>query len=334
MIVRDKPSPFKMFFILRGSILQRIYREFIFYILLATAIVVFYEDIFGIRSAAISLLPAELFGFQLSALSSIHINPLPFDLLGLPLAIFLGFRNTVAYDRFGHCSKIWGDLIARCMDVSRQCQTFIREEGPVRAGSGLADVRARMTYRAIAFAHALRHDLRGTDPGPDLKGLVTASEFEGSKRVSNKLSYLMLRMGADLKQCLADKKIEPTNSNELDMTCSHMMQSAVECQRIKSTPIPFAYTLLLNGTVYIYCFFLPVGIVAALGLMTPAVVGIVAYTFFGLDALAVELEQPFEMHSNCLPLDSFCNTIEINLRESVEDSRVVEPLRPVDFLIT
>lgn len=40
------------------------------------------------------------------------------------------------------------------------------------------------------------------------------------------------------------------------------------------------------------------------------------------------------MHNNCLPLDSFCNTIEINLRESVEDSRVVEPLRPVDFLIT
>lgn len=66
-----------MFFILRGSILQRIYREFIFYTLLATVVVVFYEDIFGIRSAAISLLPAELFGFQLSALSSIHINPPP-----------------------------------------------------------------------------------------------------------------------------------------------------------------------------------------------------------------------------------------------------------------
>lgn len=52
------------------------------------------------------------------------------------------------------------------------------------------------------------------------------------------------------------------------------------------------------------------------------------------DSPVVELEQPFEMHNNCLPLDSFCNTIEINLRESVEDSRVVEPLRPVDFLIT
>lgn len=82
--------------------------------------------------------------------------------------------------------------------------------------------------------------------------------------------------------------------------------------------IPFSYTLLLHWTAYLYCLLLPFGLVDSMGSMTPFVVAIVTYTFFGLE-------------SNDLPLDTICRTLEINLRESLCDPNPRPPLVPVNF---
>ena len=70
------------------------------------------------------------------------------------------------------------------------------------------------------------------------------------------------------------------------------------------------------------------------GFMTPFVVAIVAYTFYGLDVLGDELEEPFGMESNDLALDSICRSIEISLSQSLGDPQVPAPLKPVDYLLT
>ena len=44
------------------------------------------------------------------------------------------------------------------------------------------------------------------------------------------------------------------------------------CERISNTPIPFAYFVLLNRTVYGYCFLLPFGLVNTIGWITPVMV--------------------------------------------------------------
>ena len=65
----------------------------------------------------------------------------------------------------------------------------------------------------------------------------------------------------------------------------------------------------------------------------PFVVGIVAYTFFGLDALGDEIEEPFGNSPNDLALDAICRTIEINLREAVGEDHGLEPLKPVNYCL-
>ena len=93
-------------------------------------------------------------------------------------------------------------------------------------------------------------------------------------------------MGHDLGVCLHNHKLDPRLAAEMDVTLSAMAAVAAGCERIKNTPIPFVYTLLLHRTAWLYCFLLPFGLVDAIGSMTPFVVAIVAYTFFGLDAQA------------------------------------------------
>ncbi|MCY1165805.1 Bestrophin, RFP-TM, chloride channel [compost metagenome] len=112
-----------------------------------------------------------------------------------------------------------------------------------------------------------------------------------------------------------------------------MVSAAASCERIKSSPLPFSYTLLLHRTAYMYCFLLPFGLVDTIGFMTPFVVGIVAYTFFGLDALGDEIEEPFGLLPNDLPLDAICRAIEIDLRESLGETNLPKPLEPVDYCL-
>jgi putative membrane protein len=59
----------------------------------------------------------------------------------------------------------------------------------------------------------------------------------------------------------------------------------------------------------------------------------VAYTFFGLDALGDELEEPFGTAQNDLPLDAMTRNIEIDLAEYRGLDNVPEPLKPVDFVL-
>ena len=313
MIVRERPSGLRLFLMLRGSILQSIRTTLVLNIVLATLVTLVHGHLFTLK---------------------ITVTPIPFTLIGLPLAIFLGFRNNTAYDRYWEARKLWGELVLRMRSLSRQCQGLIQLDQPLDPARRDDDVRVRMVHRAIAFAHALRLQLRDQKDDAVLQRWTTAAEFAQIRTASNQADALMLAMGRDLGDCVRKGQIDPCLAVTIDTSLTALTAAAASCERIKHTPIPFSYTLLLHRTAYLYCFLLPFGLVDTTGFMTPFVVGIVAYTFFGLDALGDEIEEPFGMASNDLPLDTLCRGIEINLRESLGETDLPEPLRPVNFQLT
>lgn len=312
MIVRGRPSGLRLFLILRGSVLQRIWKVLLVNIALATLVTWSHGDIYAHK---------------------ITLTAIPFTLIGLPLAIFLGFRNNAAYDRYCEGRKLWGEIVLQSRNFARQCLTLIEHAEPLKADSGLNDVRVRMIVRTIAFSHALRHLLRNTDAVAELKPLLVPHEWQEISKVANIPDYLMHQMGGDLRMCMDQKRIEGCLASALDMTMSAITAAAAACERIKSTPIPFSYTLMLHRTAYLYCFLLPFGLVDMIGFMTPFVVGIVAYTFFGLDALGDEIEEPFGDSPNDLALDAICRSIEINLRDAIGQKHELVPLTPVNYCL-
>lgn len=315
MIVRSRPSGFSLFLILRGSVLQRIRWVLCLNIALAIVVTVAHGYLFDIK---------------------ITVTPIPFTLIGLPLAIFLGFRNTTAYNRFWEGRKLWGELVIYARTLSRQCQTLMQVPLALDPHNRIGDVRVRMVHRAIAHVHALRSHLRGHQDDGALQRWLTEEEWVEMRNHS--LGYradaLMLNNGKDLGNCLRKGWIDPILTAQIDNTFTKMTAAAASCERIRHTPIPFSYMLLLHRTAYMYCFLLPFGLVDTTGFMTPFVVGIVAYTFFGLDALGDELEEPFGVESNDLPLDAFCRSIEISLCESLNDPEPPQPLQPLGYQLT
>lgn len=311
MIVRERPSGLRLFLALRGSVLPRILPALIVNIAIATLVTWSHGDLFQLK---------------------ITLTTIPFTLIGLPLSIFLGFRNNAAYDRFWEGRKLWGELVLRSRNLARQCLSLIDERAP--PDTGLADIRARMVYRAIAFNYAVRDLLRELPPHAGQQALLLPAEWRALQTAANGPDYLMRQMGVDLRTCLKEGRIDPCLAASIDGTLSALTGAAASCERIRNTPVPFSYTLLLHRTAYLYCFLLPFGLVDSIGFMTPFVVAIVAYTFFGLDALGDEIEEPFGLESNDLPLDAICRAIEIDLRTALGDPDVPAPLAPVNACLT
>jgi len=313
MIVRERPPGWRLFLVLRGSVLKRIRTTLLLNTLLAVLVTLAHGSLFSVK---------------------ITLTPIPFTLMGLPLAIFLGFRNTTAYDRYWEARKLWGELVLRTRNLARQCLSLLDVPEPPDPARRAEDVRVRMLHRAIAFVHALRLQLRGQRDDALLERWTTAQEFERVRTASNPADALMLAMGRDLGDCLRQGRIEPCLAAEIDQTLSSLTAAAASCERIRNTPIPFSYTLLLHRTAYMYCFLLPFGLVDTTGFMTPFVVAIVAYTFFGLDALGDEIEEPFGLETNDLPLDTLCRAIEIQVREALGDTGLPSALVPVNFQLS
>ena len=309
MIVRDRPAGLRLFLVMRGSILPGIWKSLAFTTLLAIAVTLTDGRIHGIK---------------------ITVSAIPFTLMGLPLAIFLGFRNNAAYDRYWEGRKQWGELVLRSRTLARQCLSLVGEGG---ANHG-DPVGERMIRRTVAHAHALRHHLRQTAPAADVAPWLAQDEWERVRSLPNLPHALMLEMGADLALCLRERRLDPMLAAPIDASLSSMTAVAAACERIRGTPIPFSYTLLLHRTAHLYCIFLPFGLVDTIGYLTPLVAAIVAYTFFGLDALGDEIEEPFGHSDNDLPLDAICRTIEIDLRTALGERDLPPPLLPVNYQLS
>ncbi|HEV7319558.1 MAG TPA: bestrophin family protein [Ensifer sp.] len=308
MIVRNRPSLIKLFFILRGSVIQRIFPQVLFVFALSAFVVWAHRVDPG-------LVPS--------------VNSGPFALLGIALSVFLGFRNNACYDRWWEARKDWGQLIFAARDLARQTLVLVQADSV----SAKDDARQRLLNIAIAFAHALVCHLRpGSDASKALARLP-ADLAPGYRASRNGPDYLLREMGRDLAELRASGTISDVQWVLLDGTVGRMSAMLAACERIRNTPVPFGYTLLLHRTAYLFCFLLPFGFADALGWATPFVTALVAYTFFGLDALGDELEEPFGVLPNDLPIVALADIIEINLREALGETDLPPLPQPKDYIL-
>lgn len=301
MIIRERPAAWRLFFAVRGSILHRIKWEVTTTVCIAIGVTILHGRVFDTK---------------------ITLTPIPFSLIGLALAIFLGFRNSSTYDRWWEGRKQWGDLVIHARSLARLCQNHIAP----RDGDDLVGVQVR---RIIAFTHSLRHALRGSED-KDSAAFLPVSERAALLGSVNPPNRILAAFSDDLAKAAAAGRVTPMMAAVIEENVTALAGVQAGCERISGTPLPFSYTLLLHRTAHMYCLMLPFGLVDTIGFATPVVVGLISYTFFGLDTIADEIEDPFGMLPNNLPLDALSRRIEIDLRDSLGETDLPEMLQPVE----
>src|SRR5471032_428534 len=301
MIVRSRTNWLRMLFIWDGSVLKSIVPQLLVMLAISSLAMVTGGRILGTK---------------------IPLDTAPFPLVGVSLAIFLGFRNNAAYARFVEARQIWGRILIAARTLSSQTLHYLPPDGQL-------DARGLFVRRLIAFAYALMHQLRHSDPAVDLARYLDAGELE---RLRGK-EYQPVALLDTLRQMLAKAvSAQPAPGPllwMLDAQLNELAGAVGGCERISNTPIPYPYGVLVHRTVYLYCFLLPFGLVDAIGPATPLISVFVAYTLFALEAIAQEVSEPFGTDPNCLALHAMTRNIERTLLEQC-GQLMPEPIQPCE----
>lgn len=287
MITKKKTNWFKMLFEWNGSVLPQLLPRLSILFIYSMLVVYFREDLLSYN---------------------IYINPAIFTLFGIALAIFLGFRNTVSYDRFWEGRKLWGALLNDTRSLARQAHTLVE-------GNDYDKERTHFIHLLTALVHALKHQLRQTEADGDLERLLPNSADDKFKTFVFKPIMILKELGVWVNKAKLSGRIDSITQANFDLNLNKISDIIGGCERIASTPIPYTYSILLHRTVYIYCFLLPFGFVESTVWITPFVIVFIAYTFVALEAIADELEDPFGIQPNDLALEAMSDMIENTLAE-------------------
>ncbi len=285
MIVRPRPGRGRLLFVLQGSILPRIMPHLAGFALYAAVVVA----------------ATRAFNLQLAA-----FNAAPFALLGVALSLYLGFRNNAAYDRWWEARKLWGQLIIDIRNLARAVDAIVTDTAGQRA----------LLMEALAFCHLLRGQLRKIDTAEDARKFAGAS-VDAVLHSLNRSNALLNRMGERIAVLKRAGQISDIDYRILDERLCGFSVMQAGCERISNTPVPFAYTLLLQRAAFAFCLLLPFSLVSGAGWVTVLFTVLIAYCFFGLDALSQELEDPFGSEANDLALDALCRVCEISVYEAL-----------------
>lgn len=288
MIVRNKKHTLQMLFTWRGSVLKKIYPRLIILFAFSLAVYFFhyyYPSIF------------------------IPLNIAAFTLLGISLAIFLGFCNSAAYDRYWEGRKLWGSLMIHSRGLTYQIINFV-EEGDDFSKKD-KDEGINMI---IAFTYALKSQLRKEDSSK-IKSYLSLGVYN---RVKSK-RFIPAAILQELTHWVALQRkagrIDTITQARMDQYINEIGNVLGGCERIVHTGIPFAYFVLLDRTVYIYCFILPFGLIETINWAMPFFVTFVGYSFIALDAIVAEIAEPFGTEENDLALTQICQNIEHSVAE-------------------
>jgi putative membrane protein len=260
------------------------------------------------------------------------LTPTPFALIGVALSIFLGFRNNSSYQRYWEGRILWGRLVNTSRSLTRQILTLVV---PKVEGQADEELQFAFVHRLAAYVHALRFHLRNeTSRYSELARLLPNDDLQRLAATSNPPISLLHSLAERLGDAWQRGWVDPFHLTVLEKSLSNLTDIQGGCERIKSTPIPFSYTLLIHRIVAVYCLALPFGLVNTTKIATPFVVLLVGYAYFGLDAIGDEIENPFGTDTHDLPLEALSTMIEINIRESLGETDLPAPRTPKSNVLT
>jgi putative membrane protein len=238
-----------------------------------------------------------------------HVPPLAHTLLGVALGLLLVFRTNSSYDRFWEGRKQLGMMVNRARDLQRQALTLIE-------GNDTAAHRLRADIgRLIGVLYALiRQYLRKERDLSQIAGL-TAAERAMLEPVAVRPCLAFTWISQRIATAARDGRLSENRLAAMDANLTAFSDNWGGAERIMKTPVPFAYAHHIKTFLLLFASTAPFAMVETMHWMTPVAAGVLAFALFGIDEIAVEIEEPFGYDANDLPLDAVGATIDRDLAD-------------------
>lgn len=271
---------------------------------------------------------------------------IPLGVVGTALAIFLGFRNNSAYDRWWEGRKIWGGVVNISRTIGTQIMTYVTDHHVKKEISpeSLNQTHRELIYRHLAYLHALRLHLRQQHDQMEttLAPYLSAQELQDLLKKHNKPTHINFNQSQRLKAILKDNLIEDFRLYEMMRSIDTLYTLQGQCERIKNTPFPLYYSFFTRMILYVFVLFLPLSVISTFQALTQKlgyyvtwmvipVCMMTAFVLAVIERTSRTSENPFENYFGDVPMTTLCRVIEIDLRQMLGETDTVPPPMPVEI---
>lgn len=256
----------------------------------------------GVFTLGLCFLVLTVFDFHFGGTIAFH------SILGVILGLFLVLRTNTAYDRWWEGRKLWGQLV----NDSRQLAIKIHAFLPKEAVEHREFFRRMIPNESFSMKEHLRDSILVGEM--DLIDEATKQRVIRSKHRPNMINKLIYER---VMQCREEGLINDQQLFILDKEIKGFTDIIGACERIKSTPIPYSYSMFIKKFLFIYSLTLPVSFMWELHYWTVPIVMLAFYFLVSVELIAEEIEDPFGNDINDLPLNDLALKIKRNVSEII-----------------
>ena len=225
-----------------------------------------------------------------------RLDPREHAVLGSLLGFLIVFRMNASNNRYWEGRSAWGQIINSSRNLVRAGVTYTPE------GAELADLVA-------GYVISLRRSLQGNMDMEETEVFLSDDLRRQAERYGNPPTAVALAISNWIARQYAQGHIDSQIVRHMEDQLSKLVDSQGACEKIRKTPLPFVYVVMIKQLILVYLLTLPFAVGDECGWWSPVVMAIVSLGLFGMEEASVETEDPFGVDVNCLDMMTYTLTI-------------------------
>ncbi|OPC03525.1 multidrug transporter [Elizabethkingia ursingii] len=288
----------------------------------------------------------------------------PVAILGTAVAFIVGFKNNASYNRIWEARQIYGAII----NDSRSFAYSVRDTLDGKESL----VVKKIFYRHFAWLTALRFQLReprswenmsqrsnfvyresryeipelNSTLEEELKSYLSGKELQYILSKKNKATQLTALQSEELIRLKKAGEINDFEWTLLQQSIIKFTDDQGKAERIKNFPYPRNFASIATYLLFIFVILAPFGLVKEMDKLGEGTFmqgytvwfnipfsAIIAWAFHTLDTVGESSVNPFEGSANDVPITQISRTIEIDMRDMLDESDLPQPITPKNNIV-
>lgn len=175
-----------------------------------------------------------------------------------------------------------------------------------------------------------------------LSKLLAPAELEGIMAAKNGATQLIHHQSKDLKALRSQGLIDDFRHMELQQLLTNFYTHQGKAERIKKFPFPRQYGSISSYFIGIFIILMPFGLLAefakivgpeSANWLTILFTALVGWVFVMMELVGDYSENPFQRQGNDIPMLSLVRTIEIDMRQMLEETDLPEGIKPIQGVL-
>jgi putative membrane protein len=313
------------------------------------------------RCLLLAAVPTALYHF--CGFTFLSLSWVPIALLGTAVSFLVGFKNNSSYGRLWEARQIYGSIINGSRAFGVMVRDFLARTTP--------EAVPAVFYRHFAWLTALRYQLREprawenmtdaanveyarlyqlpeklTPLDQELTRYLAPEELAYVLTKKNRATQLLARQSRQINELAAAGALTELQLLQLQTAITALYDQQGRAERIKNFPYPRNFSSITTILLYIFVLLVPFGLLNEFNKLGDGTflagysvwinvpfATLLTWVFLALDRVGESSANPFEGGPNDVPISNISRTIEIDMRDMLDETDLPAPITAVNDIL-